>query len=127
MIELDINANPQASYHASPMADGTLKFATRRMAFWLYRQLIALSLPLHKSFASQTNQDAFIESITAFLDRELTAEHIAGFTPVQGEWDPVSSNFTVSVAIQETGNMDVITLRPTFGPAAIEDSDAQAA
>lgn len=127
IIETDINANPQASYHASPMADGLLKFATRRMAFWLYRQLIALSLPFHKAFASQTNREAYVDSITAFLLREKTAGHIAAFTQVQGEWDPESSNFTVSVAIQETGNMDVITLRPTFGPAAIQDSDVQQA
>jgi hypothetical protein len=117
---------PAATYNASPMADGVVKFATRRMAFWLYRQIIALSAPYHKAFASETNRNSLLSAIDALLERLKKAGRIADYTPTQGDWDAVNSNFTVSVAIDETGNMDVITLRPVFGPSAIADNDLAA-
>lgn len=127
ILDLDFGTQTQvATYHASPMADATVKFATRRMAFFLYRQIISLSAPYHKAFASQTNRDGLLSALDAFLQRLKDDERIADYTPTQGDWNAVNSEFTVSVAIDETGNMDVITLRPTFGPSAIADSDIAA-
>jgi len=127
ILDLDFGSQTQvATYHASPMADAVLKFATRRMAFFLYRQIIALAAPYHKAFASQSNRDGLLSAIDGFLERLKIDERIADYTPAQGDWDPVNSQFTVSVAIDETGNLDVITLRPTFGPSAIADSDVAA-
>jgi hypothetical protein len=127
ILDLDFGTQTQvATYHASPMADATVKFATRRMAFFLYRQIISLAAPYHKAFASQSNRDGLLSAIDGFLERLKIDERIADYTPTQGDWDPVNSQFTVSVAIDETGNMDVITLRPTFGPSAIADSDIAA-
>ncbi len=127
ILDLDFGTQTQvATYHASPMADATVKFATRRMAFFLYRQYIALAAPYHKAFASESNRQGLLSAIDAFNERLLQAERIAGYLPAQGDWDGVNSQFTVSVAVDETGNMDVITLRPTFGPSAIADSDIAA-
>ena len=67
-----------------------------------------------------------LSAIDAFNERLKAAERIADYLPAQGDWDGVNSQFTVSVAVDETGNMDVITLRPTFGPSAIADSDIAA-
>lgn len=112
-----------ATYHASPMANGTTKFATRRMAFFLYRNWIALAAPYHKAFASSSNQNGLLSAIDAFHQRLLAAGRIADATPTQGDWDPETSEFTVTAAVDEVGNLDVITLRPTFGPSAIEQAD----
>jgi len=127
ILDLDFGTQqPVATYHASPMADAVLKFATRRMAFWLYRQLVALAAPYHKAFASQSNRNGLLSAIDGFLERLKNDERIADYVPAQGDWDAVNSQFTVSVAIEEVGNLDVITLRPTFGPSAVADSDVAA-
>ena len=109
-----------ASFHASPMADGTTKFATRRMAFFLYKNFLALSLPYHKALASRTNRDGLLGAIAAFLERLATDERIASYAEPTGDW--TSPEFTVSVAVEEVGNLDVMTFRPTFGPTAVQDA-----
>lgn len=127
ILDLDFGSQTVvATYHSSPMADATLKFATRRMAFFLYRQIIALSAPYHKAFASLSNRNGLLSAIDGFLERLKQGERISDYTPAQGDWDPPNSNFTVTVAIDETGNLDIITLRPVFGPSAIADSDIAA-
>lgn len=106
------------SWHAGIMADAETKIATRRMNDFLTREIIALALPYHKSLATTKNQKGFISSIVSFLERLKTEERIAGYSEPVGFWYPETSHFLVDVAIDETGNMDVITARMMFGPNA---------
>jgi hypothetical protein len=113
-----------ATYHASPMATGggagATYFATRRMAFHLYRNYIALSLPYHKALATLKNRNGLLSSVDAFHERYIDQERIADAAPTQGDWQPTVRQFTITTAANEIGNMDVITWKVTFGPEAIE-------
>jgi hypothetical protein len=120
------SATQEATYHASPMASGggqgATYFATRRMAFHLYGRYIALSLPYHKALATLSNRNDLLSSIDAFHLRYITQERIAAAAPTQGDWEPTTRQFTVTTAVNEIGNMDVITFKVAFGPSAIEDA-----
>jgi hypothetical protein len=119
VIEASFGSNGvAASYHAGVMANGTTKIATRRMAFFLYRNMLAISQGYHKRLASLANRQGFLSAIDSFLERLKAEGPIADFTEPVGTWDGETSQFTVSVTVTETGNMDVITLRPVFGPAS---------
>jgi hypothetical protein len=110
-----LNASLVPTFHGAPLADGVLKWYTRRMAFYLYRNFLAIAAPYHKKLASLKNRTALLDSMDDFLEQLLENERIGGFNPTTGSWDPGTSQFTVQVAIQELGNMDVLTIRSVFG------------
>jgi hypothetical protein len=107
----------QTSFHSSPMANG-VEASTRRGAFDLYENYIALAAPYHKGIASQTKQDEFTGAIASFLERRVKDERLSGYLEPTGTYDGETHHFTVEIAAYEIGNMDKITFRSTFGPPA---------
>jgi hypothetical protein len=110
------------SFHASPLADGTMPFDRRRMGMFIDRNLIAMAAApggAHKSLASAANQQDFLDTVTAFLERLAAAGRIHSYLDPLGSWDGNVREFTVDVTAYETGSMDVITIRRTFGPAPV--------
>lgn len=111
-----LSATLQPSFHGAPLADAVTKFYTRRFAFYLYRNLLAVALPYHKALASPSNRQGLLDAMDDFLDQLLENERIAGFNQTTGKWDPNTRQFTVNVAVQEVGNIDVLTIRVVYGP-----------
>lgn len=122
-----VNASLIPTFHASPLADGVIKFYTRRFAFFLYRALLAISQPYHKRLASPTNREALTDAIDDFLEQLLEAERIGGYNPTTSVWDGSSSMLTVNVAVKELGNIDVLTLRVVYGSDVETSRDLEAA
>lgn len=116
-----LNASLVPSFHGAPLADGVLKFYTRRMLFFLLRNYLAIAAPSHKKLATLTNRTALLDAIDDFNEGLLEAERIGGFNPATGTYDPSLQHFQVNIAVKELGNIDVLTLRVTFG-ADVETS-----
>lgn len=116
-----LNASLVPSFHGAPLADGVLKFYTRRMLFFLLRNYLAIAAPSHKKLATLTNRTALLDAIDDFNEGLLEAERIGGFNPATGTYDASLQHFQVNIAVKELGNIDVLTLRVTFG-ADVETS-----
>jgi hypothetical protein len=110
-----LSARLQPTFNAAPLADAVTKFYTRRFAFFLYKNLLAVSLTYHKAVASVSNQEGLTDAIDEYLEQLLENERIGGYNPTTGSYDPNTKQFTVNVAVLEIGNIDVLTLRVVYG------------
>ena len=110
-----LNASLVPSFHGDPLATGTDKFYTRRMLFFLLRNFLAVAAPFHKKLATLTNRTALTDGIDDFLEGLLEAQRIGGFNPTTGTYTSADQHFEVNISVRELGNIDVLTLRVTFG------------
>ena len=108
------------SFHTGVMANGT-PTARRRMAYFLWANILDLVEPFHKRLAHQANRDKITSRISAFLSRLKALGRIESFLPPTAEWS--SPQLTVTVVVNETPNADTITIRGTFGADVVQDAE----
>lgn len=115
-----LDGRQTGSYRDGVMADGA-KIARRRLTDMVAASLVEIATGYHKSLATPANRESLGDAASNYLDglvqpagKAAGEGRIAAYAVSVG-WDAPNSHCTLSVAVRELGNMDVITIRLDVG------------
>lgn len=112
-----------ASFRDGILANG-VKIADQRLQDFLAVGLTEALNDYHKAPATLANREAAEEAADGWLAQLKAAGRIADYA-VSLDWDADNDHLTVNVAVDKTGNMDVITFALEVGGSAVAAAGIQ--